>query len=80
MQYIKHLEHPRLVTRKVSLADLYSRFFLWDNFSEYLKNRFEVISSGTDEDRAKRDLNLCNESVNGHFWSNMCLNCIFKWT
>ena len=26
MQYIKHLEHPRLVTRKVSLADLYSRF------------------------------------------------------
>ena len=23
---------------------------------------------------------LCNESVNGHFWSNLCLNCIFKWT
>ena len=22
----------------------------------------------------------CNESVNGHFWSNPCLNCFFKWT
>ena len=30
--------------------------------------------------RAKRDPSLCNESVNGHFWSNLCLNCIFKWT
>ena len=20
------------------------------------------------------------ECVNGHFWSNLCLNCIFKWT
>ena len=39
-----------------------------------------LISSGTDEDRAKREPSLCNESVNGHFWSNMCLNCIFKWT
>ena len=39
-----------------------------------------VISSGTDEVRAKRDPSLCNESVNGHFWSNLCLNCIFKWT
>ena len=32
------------------------------------------------EDRAKREPSLCNESVNGHFWSNLCLNCIFKWT
>ena len=39
-----------------------------------------VISSGTDEVRAKRDTSLSNESVNGHFWSNLCLNCIFKWT
>ena len=39
-----------------------------------------LISSGTDEDRAKREPNLCNESVNGHFWSNLYLNCIFKWT
>ena len=39
-----------------------------------------VISSGTDEVRAKRDPSLCNESVNGYFWSNLCLNCIFKWT
>ena len=38
------------------------------------------ISSGTDEVRAKRDPSLCNESVNGQFWSNLCLNCIFKWT
>ena len=21
-----------------------------------------------------------SKSVNGHFWSNLCLNCIFKWT
>ena len=41
--------------------------------------RFEAIF-GTDEVRAKRELSLCNESVNGHFWSNLCLNCIFKWT
>ena len=39
-----------------------------------------LISSGTDEDRAKREPSLCNESVNGHFWSNLCLKCIFKWT
>ena len=38
------------------------------------------FSSGTDEVRAKRDPSLCKESVNGHFWSNLCLNCIFKWT
>ena len=38
------------------------------------------FSSGTDEVRAKRDPSLSNESVNGHFWSNLCLNCIFKWT
>ena len=37
-------------------------------------------SSGTDEDRAKREPSLCNESVNGHFWTNLCLNCIFKST
>ena len=37
-----------------------------------------LISSGTDEDRAKREPSLYNEAVNGHFWSNMCLNCIFK--
>ena len=40
----------------------------------------EIVSSGTDEVRAKRDPSLCTESVNGHFWSNLCLNCIFKWT
>ena len=40
----------------------------------------KIFSSGTDEDRAKRDPSLCNESVNGHFLSNLCLNCIFKWT
>ena len=40
----------------------------------------QFVSSGTDEVRAKRDPSLCNESVNGHFWSNLCLNCIFKWT
>ena len=39
-----------------------------------------MISSGTDEVRAKREPSLCNESVNGHFWSNLCLNCIFKRT
>ena len=39
-----------------------------------------IISSGTDEVRAKREPSLCNESLNGHFWSNLCLNCIFKWT
>ena len=39
-----------------------------------------IFSSGTDKVRAKRDPSLCNESVNGHFWSNLCLNCIFKWT
>ena len=33
-----------------------------------------------DEVRAKREPSLCNESVNVHFWSNLCLNCIFKWT
>ena len=38
------------------------------------------VSSGTDAIRAKREPSLCNELLNGHFWSNMCLNCIFKWT
>ena len=38
-----------------------------------------IFSSGTDKVRAKREPSLCNESaVNGHFWSNLCLNCIFK--
>ena len=36
------------------------------------------FSSGTDEVRVKREPSLCTESVNGHFWSNLCLNCIFK--
>ena len=39
-----------------------------------------LISIETDEVRAKREPSLCNESVNGHFWSNLSLNCIFKWT
>ena len=38
------------------------------------------FSSGADEVRAKRETSLCNKSVNWHFWSNLCLNCIFKWT
>ena len=38
------------------------------------------FSCGTDKLRAKREPSLCNESVNGQFWSNLCLNCIFKWT
>ena len=42
--------------------------------------RTKLISSGTGEVRAKREPSLCNASVNGHFWSNLCLNCIFKWT
>ena len=49
-------------------------------FFANLRLFFVVFSSGTDEVRAKRDPSLCNESVNGHFWSNLCLNCIFKWT
>ena len=44
------------------------------------KTVFLVLSSKTDEVWAKRDPSLCNESVNGHFWSDLCLNCIFKWT
>ena len=44
------------------------------------KTRNSTFSSGTDEVWAKREPSLCNESVNGHFWSNLCLNCIFKWT
>ena len=39
-----------------------------------------IISSGTDEVRAKKEPSLCNESVIWLFWSNLCLNCIFKWT
>ena len=49
-------------------------------FFANLRLVFLVFSSGTDEVRAKRDPSLCNESVNRHFWSNLCLNCIFKWT
>ena len=29
---------------------------------------------------AKREPSLSNEYVNGQFWSNLCLKCIFKWT
>ena len=31
-------------------------------------------------ERSENPIILCNEYVNGHFWSNLCLNCIFKWT
>ena len=36
----------------------------------------QIISSGTDEVRAKRESSLCNESVKRHFWSNLTKNCM----
>ena len=67
-------EHSMCLFSTVSLL-------LWKkkNFSLFFPGLF-FVSSGTDEVRAKRETSLCNESVNGHFWSNLCLNCIFKWT
>ena len=35
-----------------------------------------IISSGTDEVRAKREPSLCNESVKRHFWSKLAKNCL----
>ena len=49
-------------------------------FKNFHKCLILIFSSETDEVRAKRESSLCNESVNGHFWSNLCLNCIFKRT
>ena len=37
------------------------------------QSKFQFFSSGTNEDRAKRDPSLCNESVNGHFWGQICV-------
>ena len=50
-----------------------------DNIVVQVRQLF-FFSCGTDKLRAKREPSLCNESVNGQFWSNLCLNCIFKWT
>ena len=50
-----------------------------DNIVVQVRQLF-FFSCGTDKLRAKREPSLCNESVNGHFWPNLCLNCIFKWT
>ena len=36
----------------------------------------KIVSSGTDEVRAKREPSLCNESVKRHFWSNLPKKCM----
>ena len=47
-------------------------------FQFFLKatKKNQIISSGTDEVRAKREPSLCNESVKRHFWLNWTKNCM----
>ena len=63
-----HQQYDFLSNRRASLTTTTTKF------ENYTQTPF--ISSGTDKIRAKREPSLCNESVNGHFWSNLCLNCI----
>ena len=65
-----HQQYDFLSNRRASLTTTTTKF------ENYTQTPF--ISSGTDKIRAKREPSLCNtnESVNGPFWSNLCLNCI----